>query len=587
MSWRSYADTVEPTPPPDDEPRSQLRPQPPSSRPPEPSSSLAQRARLPFAVFVLIMLVVVIRLALWQVVGSGPTPQLVAAQPAPVARGRVIDHNGLLLAADDLQYDVYARPDKILADPKLRVSIPLSITEVLGTSAAAQLQSSATETQTILTREAKTAQCDVFRYELRQPDYLWCVPHNDRIYPQGGVAAHLLGFTNYQHQGIYGVEASYDAWLRSTAIWPAQDFPTTPQAIPDAWNLYLPSPVGRDLVLYLDAPLQYVVEQRLRDAVAQYEAEGGTIIIMDPRTGGILAMAVYPTFDPNRYSQAEKSTWVNADVSEVYEPGSVFKVVTMASAIDAGRLQPTKLFTDTGELLVSGRTIRNAEDQSYGRVTATEALAHSINVVSAQISLDLGPEVFYSYLRRFGFGRNTEIDLTGESQGIVGDGLNVFDLATNSFGQGISVTPVQMINAVAAIANKGVLLQPRIVKGMVKDGQVYYLPPRIISRPVKAETARELTQMMVYDVDSSSYAGFVPGFKVAGKTGTAEIPTPQGYTLPETITSFIAFLPADNPQLVIMVKLDKARYSRWAEQTAVPVLGQVAQDAVRILQINP
>jgi cell division protein FtsI/penicillin-binding protein 2 len=583
MSWQRHADTVEPAPPPDD-----TRPRPPtSSKSPEPSGDLAQRARVPFAVFMLVMLVVVIRLALWQVIGSGTTPKLLAAQAAPVERGRVLDRNGLLMATDDMIYDVYARPDKILNDKKLSLTIPVSITEVLGAPADALLQSSAALTQTILTREGTTAQCDVLQNELRQPDFVWCVPRHERVYPQGEVAAHLLGFTNYKREGIYGIEASYDAWLRSNALWPAQEFPSTSQPLPDAWNMFLPSPVGHDLILYLDAPLQYMVEQHLRDAVAHYEAESGTIIVMDPRTGGVLAMAIYPTFDPNQYSQADKDTWVNSAVSKVYEPGSVFKVVTMAAAIDAGRLQPTKQFTDTGSLEVAGRTIHNAEDQAYGRVTATEALAHSINVVSAQISLDMGPEVFYSYLRRFGFGRLTEIDLNSESRGIVSDHWNLFDQATNSFGQGISVTPFQMINAVSAIANKGVLLQPRIVKGMVKDGQVYYLPQRIISRPIKPETARQLTEMMIYTVQNSSYSDLVPGFQLAGKTGTAEIPTAEGYTLPETITSFIAFLPADNPQLVIMVKLDKARYSRWAEQVAVPVLGGVAQDAVRILQINP
>ena len=167
-------------------------------------------------------------------------------------------------------------------------------------------------------------------------------------------------------------------------------------------------------------------------------------------------------------------------------------------------------------------------------------------------------------MRRFGFGKMTEVDLNSESAGILKErgrttDWSIFDQATNSFGQGISVTAFQMINAVAAIANKGVLLQPRIVHGMVSNGQVYYLPPHIIARPIKAETARKLTEMMVYTVENSSYKGLVPGYTVAGKTGTAEIPTATGYTSPETITSFIAFLPADDPQLVIMVKLDKPK----------------------------
>jgi cell division protein FtsI/penicillin-binding protein 2 len=312
---------------------------------------------------------------------------------------------------------------------------------------------------------------------------------------------------------------------------------------------------------------------------------------MDPRTGGIYALANYPTFDPNHYSNVEPKTWVNPASSEIYEPGSVFKVVTMSAALDAGRITPDTLFEDNGALNVDGQVIHNAQNAKYGLVTATQALAHSINVVSAQMSLGMGPEVFYSYLRRFGFSKLTELDLKNESAGIVKErgqaDWSTFDEATNSFGQGISVTPIQMINAVAAIANRGVLLQPHLVEAMVQDGQVHYMPPHIIGRPVKPDTALKMKDMMVYDVTSSSYAKFLPGYQVAGKTGTAEIPTPQGYVLSTSITSFLGFLPADNPQLVIMVKLDKPLKSRWAEQVAVPVFGKVATEAIRILGISP
>jgi cell division protein FtsI/penicillin-binding protein 2 len=558
-------------------------------------SPLANRARLLIFGFALIILVVVGRLAYWQLIAgrsdAGPpdAPPVVAAPEA--SRGRIVDSKGLLLATDDFAYEIYARPQKIYTSA-ISQTVVISLTQVLGQTQEEITNELATEEQLlVLAKTAVADQCKAVDKVIHQPDLVWCIISRKRVYPQGDVAAHLLGFTNYERRGIYGVEASYNNWLQSDGDWPSRNFPSQPQTLADAWKLYLPSPSGRDLILYLDAPLQYMVETRLRDAVAHYGAERGTIIIMDPRSGGILALANYPGFDPNQFSDVEQDTWVNSAVGEIFEPGSVFKIVTYAAALDSGRITPDTLFQDSGSLEVAGRTIRNAEGRAYGRVTAREALLHSINVISARISMDLGPEIFYGDVRKFGFGKLTEVDLNLESGGIVKERGNpdwsVFDQAANSFGQGISVTALQMINAVAAVANKGVLLQPHIVRGMVKNGQVYYLPTHVIGRPIRADTARKLTDMMVYTVDKSSYAGLVPGFRLAGKTGTAEIPTAKGYVTDETITSFIGFLPADDPQLVIMVKLDKAKTSRWAEQVVVPVFGQVAQDTVRILDVKP
>jgi cell division protein FtsI/penicillin-binding protein 2 len=345
-------------------------------------------------------------------------------------------------------------------------------------------------------------------------------------------------------------------------------------------------------VLNLDVPLQYVVERRLQEAVVRYQAEAGTIIMMDPRTGAVLAMANYPTFDPGQFSAVSPSTWVNPAISEIYEPGSVFKLVTMSAGLDSGYINADSEFVDEGSLPIGGRVIKNAELRAYGNVTVREALAHSINVISAKVSLRMGAETFYKYVRQFGFGNITEVDLQSEVPGIVkqpgkGTDWSEYDLAANSFGQGISVTAFQMVNAVAAIANGGVLLQPQVAQAMVQNGAVYALQPRILTRPIKPETARAMTQMMVYTVEQSSTPDPIPGYRVAGKTGTAEVPTKEGYTSLQGIHSFIGFLPAANPQLIIMVKLVKPKTALWAEQTALPAFATVGQDAVRILEIKP
>jgi cell division protein FtsI/penicillin-binding protein 2 len=259
--------------------------------------------------------------------------------------------------------------------------------------------------------------------------------------------------------------------------------------------------------------------------------------------------------------------------------------------LDSNKISPETDFEDSGTLTVSGRTIKNAEEQVYGDVTAEDALAKSINVVAARICLDMGSEVFYRYVRQFGFGKLSEVDLNYESEGIVKSPGNRFwsqyDQAANSFGQGISVTALQMLNAVAAIANDGAVLQPQAAKALVLNGQVYPMPPRLMRQAIRPETAKTLARMMVYNVESSSNPSPVPGYRVAGKTGTAEIPTETGYTSDQTITSFAAFLPAADPKLVILVKLAKPQLSSWAERVVVPVFAEVALDAVQILGIPP
>ncbi|PKO23802.1 MAG: hypothetical protein CVU38_02045 [Chloroflexi bacterium HGW-Chloroflexi-1] len=582
--WKSYDDSIAPVPMSD-------RPEAEDARgAADPKHLLASRARLLIAVFLVITLLVIARLVHWQLFGGASDADATGSQAAKISRGRFVDRSGLLLAADNFVWEIYANPWQFSRSNTASALVP----ELAQASAApvadieAQLAQSHLTVVT-LSKDAPEAQCQAVQ-ALQKPELAWCAPRRVRAYPLGPLAAHIVGFTNYSLVGVYGVEASYDPWLRDDLPW-TQRLPGKSEPMPDAWQLYLPSPGARDLVLHLDAPLQHLVEKHLAEALSFDEAEAGTIIVMDPRTGGILALANQPSFDPNHYSDVDQETWVNSAVSQIYEPGSVFKLITMAAGLDSGQITPDTVFEDKGYLQIGNRFIRNAELKQYGQLTVRDALAKSVNVVTAQICQDMGAETFYRYVHKFGFGKLTEVDLNFEGYGIVTEPGNplwsCFDQAANSFGQGISVTTLQMINAVAAIANGGTLLQPQVVKGLIKDGQVYYLPPRVLGYPITPETARTLTEMMVYTIDNSAYPDLAPGYQVAGKSGTAEIPTEQGYTSQDTITSFVGFLPAADPQIVILVKLVKPKRSRWAEHVAVPVFGQVAGDAVRILGIPP
>ncbi len=553
------------------------------------SSSLANRARLLVTLFLVLLLLVAARVTYWQV-GPAMADTLPAPEVTPVPRGNIVDGGGLLLAADEPRGTVYTNPPEVLKH-KLRETYAVSVTLALGIapSEIERILNNEAST-TIITGDATGDQCDYIK-ALGQPGLFWCDQRRSRAYPQDSLAAQLIGFTNYKHEGVYGVESSYDPWLRADGPWQLQR--TQPgEPLPDGWKRYLPSEVGRDLVLNMDAPLQYMVERRLRDGIATYKAQSGTIIIMDPRTGAVLALANYPSFDLNHYSDvSSKDLWINSAVSDIWEPGSVLKLVTMAAGIDAGQITPDTHFYDDGTEEVANKIIRNAEGKRYGDITVREALAKSVNVVSAQVSKKLGSDTFYRYVRGFGFGRVTEIDMKTETEGIVKTPASaywsLFDLAANSFGQGISVSSIQMIDSVAALANKGTLMQPQVARGFVYDEHFHPLAPRSRGQAIRPDTARKLTEMMVYTVESSSNHTPVPGFRVAGKTGTAEIPTKEGYTSQDVITTFVGFLPAADPQLAFLVKLDKPQRGRWAEQVALPVFAEVARDAVQILQIRP
>jgi cell division protein FtsI (penicillin-binding protein 3) len=548
--------------------------------------------------FLLMTLAIMARLVHWQLTGK-PLALAQATTPAvEPQRGNITDRRGTLLAIDSFSWEIYANPQAFqeALSPQMRSTVAFSLTQVLGQSAGSIQAALATDTSlVVLMKGATEAQREgvvQIGREIKNRWLVWAAAKRKRTYPLDSLAAQVLGCADADLRGLYGVEAIYDPWLRADAPWSGGQLPGKPEPLPEAWRLYLPSPAGRDLVLNLDTGLQYMAEKRLAEAIGFYGAEAGTIVIMDPRNGALLALAHQPTFDPNKYyEQTDGDVWIRSAVSQMYEPGSVFKLITFAAALDQGVITPTTMFEDRGSLVVGGRTVRNAERKTFGKLDAQTALAKSVNVVTAQIAVELGPDRFYRYVRAFGFGKPTEADLPSESHGILREPGNQewsqSDLAANSYGQGLSVTALQMTNAIAAIANGGRLYQPQAVNSLVSRGQLYQLPPRVLRDVMRPETAHTLTQMMTYTVDQSAYSDLVPGFKVAGKTGTAEIATEGRYSTQETIASFVGFLPAGNPQVIIMVKLVKPTRSTWAEHTAMPTFGKVGQDAVRILEIKP
>jgi cell division protein FtsI/penicillin-binding protein 2 len=317
---------------------------------------------------------------------------------------------------------------------------------------------------------------------------------------------------------------------------------------------------------------------------------------MDPRTGEILAMASQPAYDPDRHEwyiyRGQEGIFLSPAVGAPYEPGSVFKIVTVAAALDSGTITPIYTYVDTGQIEVGGRVFTNWDGKAYGERDLVDMLGLSLNVGTVGLAAQMGPDTFYRYVRAFGFGRPTEVDLQGENAGHVRvpDDLDWrdSDLGANAFGQGLTVTPIQMISAAAAVANDGRLMRPYLVaRQLQSNGDVVESRPVVRGQPIRPQTARTLTEILAQAVERHLPQALVPGYRVAGKTGTAQIPIPGGYDPTWTIASFVGFGPVRDPQLVILVRLDRPQASPWASDTAALVFQRLASRLFPMLGIPP
>ncbi|MBI5932552.1 MAG: penicillin-binding protein 2 [Chloroflexi bacterium] len=414
-------------------------------------------------------------------------------------------------------------------------------------------------------------------------------PTLQRSYPENALAANIIGFFNRNQRGNFGVEEKYNDLLAGTPVeaWVPQD-PNRAAEIP-----YVPN--GTSLILTIDRDLQAAVEGLLDQAMTDYGAQNGTIIVMNPRNGEIMAMATTPRLNLNEFwtygDSFDQSYEFNPAISMQYEPGSVFKVLTMAAGLDTGIITPNTPFYDSGSIIVGDVLIQNWDRRPWGPQDMIGCLQHSLNVCHAWISTTLGKETFYDYMNRFGIGRPTGVDLAGEAPGrlkVPGDAdWYPVDLGTNAFGQGVAVSPIQMMMAASAIANGGYMVTPHVLYGMVSEGRQININMEPAGMPIRMETAYTLSQMLAISLENEASLALVPGYRVAGKTGTAEIPVNGYYDSSQTNVSFIGWGPVDDPQFMIYVWLNRPSVSIWANDTAAPLFSDVAQQTVILLNIPP
>jgi len=421
---------------------------------------------------------------------------------------------------------------------------------------------------------------------------LW-TPHLQRSYPENALASNIIGFYSYkdrdQGRGYFGVEEKYNDLLAGSPI--IVQVPRDPYKVREVPTV---AP-GASIVLTIDKDIQANMESIAANAMKRNGATSVTIVVMNPKNGEILAMASTPNLNLNEYWKYGEifpdPTPFNRAIGQTYEPGSVFKVLTMAAAIDAGVVTPDTPFLDTGEVEIGGYTIYNWDRNAWGPQTMTTCMQHSLNVCLTWVAQQLGPTRFYQYLQAFGIGRKTNIDLAGEVNfplALPGDNnWYPINLGTNSFGQGVAATPLQMITAVGALANDGKMMAPHILQSVVENGRQYNNTPQVIGNPISAKSARTISQLLAVSLEEEASDALVDGYRVAGKTGTAEIPGPNGYVSNLTNASFVGWGPVDDPRFVVYIWLEKPKSSMWGSIVAAPVFSQVVQSLVVSLKLPP
>ena len=429
-------------------------------------------------------------------------------------------------------------------------------------------------------------------------------PREGRNYPEGELFAHITGYVNSDETGQYGFEQFKNEGLSGTdgvsrAVTDSLGVPITSNE-----NTLVKPKDGNSYVLTIDRNIQAMAAAAIENAVKANKAESGSVIVMDPKTGAVKAMVNYPSYDPNNYQAVtEYEKFMNNSVNTVFEPGSGFKAITMAAGLDTGKVKPDTKYDDTGEVQIDDKTIKNADNHKFGISNMTDVIQKSLNTgvvfILKQLGTDpnritsKGKDILYDYIKKFGFGEKTGIELAGEAKGVIKDSKAYdVDYANMTFGQGLSVNNLQLVNSFAAIANGGTLYKPYIVdKEITADGQINKNKPNVVRDNVlSSKSAAELSEMLKQVVRrGSGWPTRMAGYDIGGKTGTAQVPKASGlgYEEKKNIGSFVGFAPIEDPKFVMLVRVNYPKVEGFAEKTAVPAFAEIAKQLMMYYQIPP
>lgn len=557
---------------------------------------MTARLRFSFLFIVFCFFTVIARLFYWQVVqaealtlmGQSQYDSFIKLEPK---RGEIKTSDGFALAANKISYQVYANPKDIKEKDKTSRLLASTLEmDVASVSAVLNFDRDWVAIQSGVDTKIKEV--------LQKMDIpgIGFEEQTVRFYPEASIAAQMLGFVGKddrgENKGSYGLEGYYDRQLRGKAGIAVSIRDAFGRPILSKMNDTAGAIDGRTLVLSIDRVIQFLAENYLRDGVERYGAEGGMVGIIDPKTGNMLAMASVPSFDPRKYGEYTSDLYKNPFVSNLFEPGSTFKALVMASGIDSKVVKPeTKCPVCDGPLSLGGYEIRTWNNKYYKDTTMVDVIKHSDNTGMVYVGNMLGTPRLLSYLHKFGIGKTTGVDLQGEvAQELrMANQFYPLDAATLTFGQGISVTPIELLSAFAAIANDGKRMEPHVVQKIeTPNGKTIDIVPKVVEQPITAATAKVMTEILINAVSNGEAKWAKPkGYRIAGKTGTAQIPIAGHYDPNKTIASFIGFAPADDPKFAMLVIIDRPTTSIYGSETAAPVFFRIAKDILNYYNISP
>jgi cell division protein FtsI (penicillin-binding protein 3) len=558
-----------------------------------PPGRFRTRALLLTGILITLHVLVVARLGYLQLVRQDDLARIAERQysktvPLRQKRGPIFDRHGKALAVSGEVESVYALPGRI-AD---RTAVAERLAQALGERPREVRQRLASDRPFVwVKRKLPPGPVQAIR-AMKLPG-VGVLPETLRFYPNRELAAHVLGFVGFDDRGLEGVELGQDRLLAGEAGVALVERDALGREVTAQPTILKTPTSGRGLVLTIDSTIQYIAERELETAWRETRANAGMVLVMDPRTGELLAVAIRPTFNPNAYQTATAAEWRNRALTDPFEPGSTFKAILAAAALQEKVVRPDdRVYGEQGVITVANRAIHDWK--KYGWLSFREVLKFSSNVGSIKVGLALGRERYYQYMTAFGFGAQTGIDLPGESRGLLRapgrwSGLS---LATMAIGQEISVTGVQMLAAFAAIANEGRLMQPHLVRALLDEEghEVHRVEPRAVRQVIAPETAATLTSILTAVVaDGTGHKARLPGYAVAGKTGTAQKRDPhtRTYSRKPGVLSFAGFVPADAPRLAILALLDEPKTVVWGSEAAAPIFAAVAGQALRHLDVAP
>lgn len=543
-----------------------------------------------FLIFIAFYAALIIRLFFLQVIysPSSKSAYLKTNKLNPI-RGRIYDQKNQSLVLNQNSYQLYVEPKKVEDKDRLLRLLSESL-EVEEASISPKLNMSKdwVAIASGLTQEQKD-KLDKLNLKEIGFDY-----QTKRFYPEASLSAHILGFLGKDSEGedvgYLGLEGFYNRDLRGLPGFVETERDIAGRPILIGVQQRVEAENGRDLILTIDKNIQEISKRRLLEGLEKYKAKKGCVITADPKTMAILSLVCLPDYDLEKYYLFNENFYKNLAISDLYEPGSVFKPLIVAAALEEKKIKPNDTYNETGQVSVGEYNIKTWNDKYEGKISMTRILEKSSNVGMVYIGEKLGNKKIYNYLEKYGFGQNTGIDLEGEASGYLKPQNNWYpiDYATVTFGQGIAVTPIQMIRAFASIINGGDLMKPYIVHKIVSDNKTTEIKPKVERKIVSRSTSDIIRKMLVSTVENAEAKWDRPkGFSVGGKTGTAQVPIKGFYDASKTIASFIGFAPASDPKFLTFVVLYEPQTSIWGSETAAPLFFEIAKDLIVYYNISP